>query len=216
MEDKTFLQADVIEMIEIIRNLLGGETHSMYWGGSTAIDARRIRAPIKYSGDTGVLNPEFSTPESDVDIVVVNPFMTSTSLKISLEAIALVKGLSISIKPGDSNGEYHGLPISRRFIISGLSRDIDLILCDRVGNAQASMREYTSSIDSKLIAKNMVRIDFGERWKYPETITSSVAMLQVAEDLRDMDRIRGAKEFGDRQLKMLSRLTNLKNLLQNY
>lgn len=216
MEDKTFLQSDVIKMIEILRDLIGGGSYSMYWGGSTAIDARRISVPKRYSGDVGVLNPEFSTPESDVDIVVVNPLMTTASLMVALEALALVNGLAVTIRPGDDNGNYEGLPIARRFIISGLSRDIDLILCDRSSNIQASMCDYVTSIDSKLIAKNMVRINFGDMWKYPDTIASSVAMLQIEEDLRDMDRVRGTDAFGDRQLKMLSRLTNLKNLLQNY
>lgn len=216
MEDKTFLQSDVIKMIEILRDLIGGGSYSMYWGGSTAIDARRISVPKRYSGDVGVLNPEFSTPESDVDIVVVNPLMTTASLMVALEALALVNGLAVTIRPGDDNGNYEGLPISRRFIIGGLSRDLDLILCDRSSNIQASMCDYVTSIDSKLIAKNMVRINFGDMWKYPDTIASSVAMLQIEEDLRDMDRVRGTDAFGDRQLKMLSRLTNLKNLLQNY
>ena len=200
-------------MIEIIRDLIGGESHSMYWVGSTAIDARGIGG----IGTVRKFNPMFSTAESDVDIVVVNPFMTSTSIKIALEAIALVNGLNITIRPGDSNGNYEGLPISRRFIISGLPHDIDLILCDRDDlSARKSMSDYRGSIDSKLIAKNIIRIDFGERWKYPETIPPREASRLIEEDLRDLDRIRGTEAFGDRQLKMLSRLTNLKNLLQNY
>lgn len=200
------IKDDVITVMEIVRDLFGTGAGSakLRWAGSTAVSSHTI----------GGQSLKYCTDESDVDILVPQPQMTSEMVCMALEAAMLMKDLpGAYIVRGDSNGDYGKLPISRRLIVKGLSRDIDLLFI-----RDERFDDYMDCIDSAVVKKLYRSINFSDHWKEPliadTTVNAMLGLTKLDIDRQNSEYSRSGNV--GRSKKVLHRARTLSEQLENY